>query len=103
MDIGLLILRIAFGVLIIGHGTQKAFGWFHGPGPSAVAELFNKWGFRPGRLMGFLPAGTECLGGLLVALGLATPLAAAMLLGTLVVACVPNLANGLWATRGGYE
>jgi putative oxidoreductase len=103
MDIGLLILRVVLGLLIIGHGTQKAFGWFNGLGPAATAELFDKWGFRPGRAMVYVAAATECVGGLLITLGIATPAAAAMLVGTLTVACVPNLANGLWATRGGYE
>jgi putative oxidoreductase len=103
MDAGLLILRLVLGLLIIGHSTQKAFGWFHGLGPGPTAELFDKWGFRPGSVMVYLAATVECLGGLLTVLGLATPLAAAVLVGTLTVAGVPNLANGLWATRGGYE
>jgi putative oxidoreductase len=103
VDIGLLILRLTLGLLIIAHGTQKAFGWFHGLGPTATAELFDKWGFRPSRAMVYLASATECCGGLLMVLGMATPLATAMLVGTLSVACVPNLANGLWAARGGYE
>lgn len=32
MDLGLVILRVVFGLLMIGHGTQKLFGWFRGPG-----------------------------------------------------------------------
>jgi putative oxidoreductase len=103
VDVGLLILRLALGLLIIAHGTQKAFGWFHGMGPAATAELFDTWAFRPSRAMVYLASATECFGGLLMVLGLATPLATAMLVGTLSVACVPNLANGLWAARGGYE
>lgn len=103
MDIGLLILRLTLGLLIIGHGTQKAFGWFHGMGPTATAELFDKWGFRPSRAMVYLASATECFGGFLMVLGMATPLATAMLVGTMTVACVPSLVNGLWAARGGYE
>ncbi|HKD76697.1 MAG TPA: DoxX family membrane protein, partial [Ktedonobacterales bacterium] len=30
--LGLLILRLAVGLLLIGHGTQKLFGWFGGKG-----------------------------------------------------------------------
>jgi putative oxidoreductase len=103
VDVGLLILRLTLGLLLIGHGTQKAFGWFHGMGPTATAELFDKWAFRPSRAMVYLAAANECVGGLLLVLGVATPLATAMLVGNLTVACVPNLANGLWAARGGYE
>lgn len=32
MEIGLLILRVVVGALFVGHGTQKLFGWFDGPG-----------------------------------------------------------------------
>jgi putative oxidoreductase len=103
VDIGLLILRLTLGLLIIAHGTQKAFGWFHGMGPTATAELFDKWAFRPSRAMVYLAAAIECFAGILMVLGMATPLATAMLVGNLSVACVPNLANGLWAVRGGYE
>lgn len=31
-DRGLLALRVAFGVVLIGHGPRKAFGAFNGPG-----------------------------------------------------------------------
>lgn len=103
MDIGLLILRLVLGMLVIGHALQKAFGWFHGPGHAGTAELFDKWGIRPARAMVYVAAATECIGGVLVTLGLATPLSAALLIGTLTVACAANLANGLWATRGGCE
>lgn len=103
MDTGILILRVAIGLLIYGHAMQKALGWFHGPGPAAASAMFDKWGFRPARPMVYMAAAVECTGGLLLVLGLATPLACAMLIATLAVACLPNLGNGLWAAGGGYE
>jgi putative oxidoreductase len=35
--------------------------------------------------------------------GLGTPLAAAITIGTMAVAAAPNVPNGLWAARGGFE
>jgi putative oxidoreductase len=103
MDIGLLILRTALGLLIIGHASQKVFGCFQGLGLSATADLFDQWGFRPARPMVYLSGVTEGLGGALMISGLATPLAAAILTCSLIVACAPNWAHGLWAIRGGFE
>ncbi|WP_263349714.1 DoxX family membrane protein [Acidicapsa acidisoli] len=36
MSIGLLLLRLAVGLTLAAHGTQKLFGWFGGPGLSAT-------------------------------------------------------------------
>jgi hypothetical protein len=41
MTVGLLLLRLLFGGLLIGHGCQKSVGWFHGPGPVAAAALID--------------------------------------------------------------
>lgn len=103
MAIGLLLLRIVLGAMIIGHGCQKARGWFRGAGLVATADLFARWGFRPGRPMAMLAATCEISGGVLVLAGLATPLASAMLIGTLIVASAANVRNGLWAAQGGFE
>jgi putative oxidoreductase len=32
MDTALLILRVVVGLYVAGHGAQKLFGWFGGPG-----------------------------------------------------------------------
>ncbi|MBP1155589.1 MULTISPECIES: DoxX family membrane protein [unclassified Paenibacillus] len=32
IDIGLLIIRLVVGLTFMGHGAQKMFGWFNGPG-----------------------------------------------------------------------
>src|SRR3989337_3794928 len=45
-DYGSLILRLALGLLLAGHGAQKLFGWFGGPGPSEVANWLSSMGFR---------------------------------------------------------
>lgn len=103
MDVALLVLRLLLGVLLLGHGLQKAFGWFRGPGPAVAAGLFETWGFRPGRPMVAVAACCEIAAGVLLCLGFLTPLGAAVTVGTMVVAAAPNRANGLWAAHGGYE
>ncbi len=103
MSTGLLILRIVIGLLLVGHGTQKLFGWFGGPGIAGTGGWFDSVGFRPGKAMAVVAGLGEAVGGLLLLLGLLTPLAAAIVMGTLLVAMSTHAANGLWAANGGYE
>jgi putative oxidoreductase len=54
--------------------------------------------------MAALAGMSEAGGGLLLALGLVTPLAVAMIFGVMTVAAISvHARNGLWATNGGYE
>lgn len=103
MDTGLLIIRVVFGALLVGHGTQKLFGWFGGHGLDGTGGFFHSLGFRPGRVMAAVAGISEAGGGLLLALGLVTPLAGAAIVGTLLVAASVHLDNGLWGSKGGYE
>jgi putative oxidoreductase len=104
MPEGLLVIRLAIGVLLFAHGTQKLFGWYGGHGLDGTGGFFESLGHRPGRQMALLAGFSEAGGGLLLALGLLTPLGAAMVIGTMIVAAVSAHApNGLWATNGGYE
>ena len=48
MDGGLLILWVVVGVALIGHGTQKLFGWFGGHGRRGTGAFFELLGYRPG-------------------------------------------------------
>ena len=103
MSTGLLILRIVIGLLLIGHGTQKLFGWFGGHGIAGTGGWFDSVGFRPGKAMAVVAGLGEAVGGLLLLLGFLSPLAAAVIMGTLLVAATTHVANGLWAANGGYE
>src|SRR5256712_6940862 len=49
-DLGLLALRVTLGVVFLGHGAQKAFGAFGGPGFAGAAGFIGSLGFRPARL-----------------------------------------------------
>jgi putative oxidoreductase len=104
MGIGRLLVRGAIGTFFIGHGTQKLFGWFGGHGPDATGQFFESIGIRPGRRNALVAGASEAGGGLLLALGLATPLAAASLSGVMVTAIRQvHRKNGPWASNGGYE
>jgi putative oxidoreductase len=104
MDIGLLILRIVIGLLFVGHGTQKLFGWFGGKGMDAQTSVMERLGMHPPRLWAYLNALSEAGGGLLFALGLLTPIAAAGIIGSMIVAIVKvHWPNGLWNSNRGFE
>jgi putative oxidoreductase len=71
MDEGLLLARLALGLLMAAHGAQKLFGWFGGHGLDGTAGFLDALGFRPGRLFAATAAASEVASGLLVAAGLA--------------------------------
>jgi putative oxidoreductase len=50
-----------------------------------------------------IAAVSEIVGGLLIAVGLLTPLASAIVFGTLFVAAVSTFKNGFWNVNGGGE
>jgi putative oxidoreductase len=79
MSYGILLLRVVVGLAFVGHGTQKLFGWFGGYGPQGSGGFFASQGYRAGVLMAVAAGLCETVGGLLLALGLATPLAGALL------------------------
>jgi putative oxidoreductase len=104
MELALLVLRVVVGGLFVGHGMQKLAGWFGGHGPRATGELFESLGMKPGLAMAIVAGGAEAVGGLLFALGLVVPLAAAMLIAVMLVAeWTVHRHNGLWVSDGGYE
>jgi putative oxidoreductase len=101
---GRLLLRLAIGGFFVGHGTQKLFGWFGGAGPDATGGFFESLGLRPGRRHALAAGTAEAGGGTLLAAGLATPFAAASLVGVMVTAIrTVHWKNGPWASNGGYE
>ena len=104
MSIGLLLLRMVVGLTLAAHGSQKLFGWFGGSGVDGTARAMEHLGFVPGRRSAVMAGLAEAGGGVLLALGAATPVAAAVLLGVMVVAIVAvHLKQGFFVTQGGYE
>ncbi|HVH95757.1 MAG TPA: DoxX family protein [Bacillus sp. (in: firmicutes)] len=104
INIGLLIIRVVIGVIFMGHGAQKLFGWFGGYGIKGTGGWFESIGIKPGATMALLAGLTELIGGILFTLGLLTPLAGIMIAGTMVMAIAKvHAPNGLWSTENGYE
>jgi putative oxidoreductase len=104
MGIGLLLLRLAVGLTMAAHGTQKLFGWFGGHGLKGTGGFLESLGFRPGRRHALMAGLAEAGGGLLLATGLVTPLGAALIVSVMLVAVATvHGKNGFFATSGGYE
>ena len=104
MNLGLLVVRVIVGVLFFGHGAQKLFGWFGGHGIEGTGGFFEQLGFPNGKLQAALAGLAEAGGGILLALGLLTPLSLAAITAVMLVAVVKvHLANGIWAANNGFE
>jgi putative oxidoreductase len=82
---GVLILRVVFGLFLAYHGYNKLFG----PGGIAgTVRWFGSIGMRWPQLQARLAATTEIGSGVMMAVGLLTPLAAAGMIGLMIVAIV---------------
>jgi putative oxidoreductase len=104
MDLAVLVLRLVVGPLFAAHGAQKLFGVLGGGGLEGTAGMFDNIGLRPGWLQARAAGTAELVGGLLIALGLFTPFAAAALIAVMVAAIVTvHAPNGIWNTNQGYE
>jgi putative oxidoreductase len=103
VDLALLLFRIAIGIVFVAHGYNHIFG---GGKIAGTGAWFESLGMRPGVLHAWTASIVELGSGLLLILGLATPLACAGIIGTMVVAWVTNHAkNGFFIFRPGegYE
>jgi putative oxidoreductase len=102
--LGLLILRLGVGLIVAGHGAQKLFGWWGGPGMNGWTQTVTKLRIRPAQPWAWVAALAEFGGGLFLALGLLTPLAALAIAGSMLVAIATvHLSRGFWIGKGGYE
>ena len=104
LDTGLLAIRAVIGLLMAGHGVGNLFGWLGGFGLDGTGEMFERLGYRPGRRYAGLAGTTEVLAGALFAIGLATPLAAAAIVGIMLNTIFTAHRNkGPWYFNGGWE
>lgn len=104
MNTGRLVARVVIGGLFVGHGLQKLAGKFDGPGIEGTAEMMESIDMRPAKANAYAAGITETVGGTMLALGAATPIAAASLIGTMITAIrTVHGKNGPWITDHGYE
>lgn len=104
MNLGRLLARVAIGGLFVGHGTQKWFGWFDGPGFEGTAAMMDKLEMKPARANAYAVSLSETLGGAFLAAGALTPLAASALIGSMITAIRKvHFQKGIWNSKGGYE
>ena len=103
VDFGLLIIRAFLGISLAYHGYNKVFG---GGGLKGTAGWFGSLGMKAPLLQARGAAATEILGGLFFAVGLFTPLAAAAMVGLMVVAIVTvhwKVGFFIFLPNGGWE
>jgi putative oxidoreductase len=106
-DLALLVARIALAWIFVYHGAGTLFGAFGGAGIHAEAVYFSTVAhLRPGTFFAVLAGIIECFGGAAVGLGIFGRLAAAALVGDMVMAMITvTFAQGLVgkSTGIGYQ
>jgi putative oxidoreductase len=85
LTLGLLLLRLCLGLFLAYHGYNKVFG---GGGLAGTAGWFGSIGMKWPKWQARIAAATEIGAGLLLAAGLLTSLAAAGVIGIMLVAIV---------------
>lgn len=103
-DLARLIVRLAFGGLMAGHGAQKLFGWFGGHGLKGTAGWLESMGLRPGKQWALLAGLSEFGGGVLTLLGFLNPIGPLATIGAMSMATVKaHWGKPIWNTQGGAE
>lgn len=104
INLALLVLRVVVGLGLAAHGAQKLFGWFGGPGLAGFANGLGSMGVKPARPWALVAALAEFCGGILVAVGLLTPIAGLAACGSMLSAIfLVHLGKGFFAAKGGWE
>ena len=104
VGLGLLILRLAVGLTVAAHGAQKLLGWFGGGGITGTRGMVTRLQFRPTELWTWAVILGEFGGGLLMALGLLSPIGNFGVMGAMAIAMwVVHRPKGFFNTAGGIE
>ncbi|MFC9978428.1 DoxX family protein [Gordonia sp. NPDC127522] len=100
-DVALLMLRVTLGGTMIMHGVNH---WVGGGRIEGTARWFSGLGLRHGVAQAWLSVATEIGAGVLLILGLVTPLAAAAVVSVMLVAgLLAHRTNGFFVFKDGYE
>ena len=97
------LLRVTAGALLLPHGLQKLFGLFGGYGVDATEQFFSAKLGLPASF-GLLAGLIEVVGGVALAVGFGTRVAAAFVFALMAVAFAwVHLPIGFFWTNGGFE
>jgi putative oxidoreductase len=103
-NLAVLVLRAVLGGLLAGHGAQKLFGAFNGPGLEGTSGFLETLGLRPGRPWAYLAGLSELGGGTLTILGFLNPLGPLGVIGAMAMAwATAHRGQPIWVTEGGAE
>ena len=98
-DWALMLVRLAVGLVFVMHGGQKLFA----VGLDGVTGMFTQMGVPMPGVSAVLVSFAEFLGGLALLLGVATPIAALLLVGVMAGAILlVHVPNGFF-NPGGFE
>jgi putative oxidoreductase len=99
LNLGLFALRVLAGLTLASHGLAKVRGGLDG-----VGNWFDSEGLKPGKMHATMAAGTEMGGGVALAAGFLTPLAALAVVSTMTVAgYIGHRKNGFFIIKEGWE
>jgi len=102
-DTGLLIVRLAAGIVMFPHGAQKLLGWFGGYGFAGTMQFFTGTMHIPA-LFAFLAICAEFFGAILLLTGGLTRLAAfAVGVNMVVAVATVHAANGFFMNWTGQQ
>ena len=101
LDLAMFVLRVAAGLMIFAHGYAHV--WKKGKlAIHGTAKWFGSMGMRPALVQAWLATLTELGAGVLLVVGLLTPLAAAGLFGIVFVALlIAHRSNGFFIYNAG--
>ena len=103
-NLALLLIRLTTGGLLMGHGSQKLFGWFGGHGIEGTTGWLESMELKPGRQWAWAAALSEFGGGALTTLGLFNPLGPLATIGSMSMATAKvHWGKPIWVTTGGAE
>ena len=92
-DLGLMLLRMGLGALLIAYGLRTAFGWWGGSGLNGFQQTLVELGFQQATILSYVGIGVQIGAGVLLVIGLFTPVAAAAALGYLINALLAAVAS----------
>lgn len=100
-DIAPLILRLAIGPMMVVHGMNKVTG----PGGlEGTTRYFESLGLQPAHVHARVAAATEIGTGVLLTIGVMTPLASAGVIGIMTsAAATDHKGKGFFIFKGGWE